>query len=403
MLKDVPGEDSGVGASGELPEWDADTPFTIPKSLLSRVAKFEVPHEIGTGTLAWGDSERGFIGDPKQRPKAAQGEFNPADLQGAFETMLESGLAFFDTAETYGSKSIKDGMSAEQLLGRFIQESQADARPMVGAKYTPVLWPGAAVGGLLPRAGRRAVVKALQRSLDRLGLAYVDLYSLHFPTGRYIGGLGALAEGLAQARERGLCRHVGVCNMNGAQASVRDFKEKLAKFDVPLIANQIEYSLADQTAAEDGTIAECKRQGILVFAHTPLGRGLATGVNTASDPTGGRPGAPRYVFRDLEPLLPVHQALAAVATMASSRLSQDESAPIRKVTTTQQISINYIRAKGLVPLPGITNRKQALEVAGCLGWRLNGEEVEMLDDAYQQYKAKAGGAVVKRSPPPQRR
>jgi diketogulonate reductase-like aldo/keto reductase len=40
-----------------------------------------------------------------------------------------------------------------------------------------------------------------------------------------------------------------------------------------------------------------------------------------------------------------------------------------------QVSLNYVRAKGIVPLPGVTSRAHALEIAGCLGWRLNGEEV----------------------------
>jgi diketogulonate reductase-like aldo/keto reductase len=59
----------------------------------------------------------------------------------------------------------------------------------------------------------------MENSLDRLGMAYVDLYQLHYPSKWYIGGEAALAEGLARARERGLCRHIGVCNMNGAQVS----------------------------------------------------------------------------------------------------------------------------------------------------------------------------------------
>ena len=43
----------------------------------------------------------------------------------------------------------------------------------------------------------------------------------------------------------------------------------------------------------------------------------------------------RYNFSDLEPLLPVHQALEAVVRLVSSRLSKDVDAPIKKVSTTQ--------------------------------------------------------------------
>jgi aryl-alcohol dehydrogenase-like predicted oxidoreductase len=65
----------------------------------------QIPNELGVGTMAWGDVDRGFISDPRQRPKA--GQFNPADLQGAYEALLEAGINYFDTADVYGYKSIK--------------------------------------------------------------------------------------------------------------------------------------------------------------------------------------------------------------------------------------------------------------------------------------------------------
>jgi len=37
--------------------------------------------------------------------------------------------------------------------------------------------------------------------------------------------------------------------------------------------------------------------------------------------------------------------------------------------------------KGAVPLPGVKNNNDAMEIVGCLGWRLNGEEMEVLDKA----------------------
>lgn len=55
--------------------------------------------------------------------------------------------------------------------------------------------------------------------------------------------------------------------------------------------------------------------GVVPLAHTPLGKGLATGVYTASNPTGGKMGPPKYVFKDLFPLTPIHTALAAVSVV----------------------------------------------------------------------------------------
>ncbi len=53
--------------------------------------------------------------------------------------------------------------------------------------------------------------------------------------------------------------------------------------------------------------------GVVPLAHTPLGKGLASGVYTASNPTGGKMGAPKYIFKDLFPLTPIHTALVAVS------------------------------------------------------------------------------------------
>lgn len=54
------------------------------------------------------------------------------------------------------------------------------------------------------------------------------------------------------------------------------------------------------------------RAGVIPLAHTPLAKGLATGVYTASNPTGGATGLPKYNFEDLMPLSPIHTALVEV-------------------------------------------------------------------------------------------
>lgn len=42
---------------------------------------------------------------------------------------------------------------------------------------------------------------------------------------------------------------------------MREFSEKLQKYDIALASNQFEFSLVNQDADEDGTLAECKRLG----------------------------------------------------------------------------------------------------------------------------------------------
>ena len=49
--------------------------------------------------------------------------------------------------------------------------------------------------------------------------------------------------------------------------------------------------------------------------------------------------------------------------------------------TTTQVALNYVVAKGGVPLAEVNSPKQAQEVIGCLGWSLNDDEVTMLESA----------------------
>ena len=46
-----------------------------------------------------------------------------------------------------------------------------------------------------------------------------------------------------------------------------------------------------------------------------------------------------------------------------------------------QVAINYVVAKGCIPLPPVNNIDDANALVGCLGWDLTKEEVQMLDDA----------------------
>jgi aryl-alcohol dehydrogenase-like predicted oxidoreductase len=46
-----------------------------------------------------------------------------------------------------------------------------------------------------------------------------------------------------------------------------------------------------------------------------------------------------------------------------------------------QVALNWIIAKGAVPIPGAKNRAQAEANAGALGWQLGADDIERLDQA----------------------
>jgi aryl-alcohol dehydrogenase-like predicted oxidoreductase len=160
---------------------------------------------------------------------------------------------------------------------------------------------------------------------------------------------------------------------------------------------QFEFSLINRRALFNGQIEACKDLGVIPLAHTPLARGLATGKYTALNPTGGKLREAKFDFQTLDPLSPIHEAQEKVSGMVRSRLlkafNEDKQMRSRNYKmknaegdfnqqiTTTQVAINYIVAKGAVPVPGINNAKEAEELLGCIGWGLTEDEVSMLDEA----------------------
>ena len=102
-------------------------------------------------------------------------------------------------------------------------------------------------------------------SLRRLGVEYVDLYLLHWPSDHPLEETMRALEALVTA---GKVRYAGVSNFD-AQAML-----EAAGYlrDVPLACNQVLYHLRER-GAEHGVIPAAKERGIAIVAYTPFGRG----------------------------------------------------------------------------------------------------------------------------------
>lgn len=339
---------------GELyPGSEPPNSFKVPATYKPRAL---VLPQLGAGTAAWGDPDRGW-----------GVTLNHSDLSGAFEHLTTHGVGFFDTSETYGYQGMSLTEGSEQLLGAFASKSLK--RPIISTKFTPVPWVNVIAGGGL-RIGRRAVVESLRNSLTRLGVGYVDLYSIAAPM-PYLGGRQSLYEGLADCVELGLCRSVGVCNFNAAQ--VIEAYAALAKLGVRLRSNQIRFSILNIEKEMDGTIQTCLELGVVPIAHSPLASGLATTkyahtleVGRLREKPVGRVG--RLTTDKLLRLSTLFAAMTKVANAGKHRAPRTET----------QVALRFAMAKGCVPIPGVTKLEQAKEVVGALGWELTAAEVQSL-------------------------
>lgn len=110
------------------------------------------------------------------------------------------------------------------------------------------------------------VTWAIEESLLRSGLDYLDLYLIHWPNPSQQLFVEAW-EGMIEARERGLVRSIGVSNF-----LPEHLDELIAKTGVTPSVNQIElhpyFNQPEQRAAD-------KARGILTQAWTPIGKGTA--------------------------------------------------------------------------------------------------------------------------------
>ena len=301
---------------------------------ISTETRFLHAVEFGLGAWQWGDRLIWQYGQTH----------SDEDCRAAFDVSLEAGIRFVDTAEVYGS-----GRS-ERMLGKFIQET--DQPVLVATKFFPFPW----------RLTRKSLIRALKRSLERIGVETVDLYQMHQPLPPV--SIETWMEAMAEAVAEGLTRTVGVSNYS--QTQMLQAYSTLSRKNIPLAANQVTYSLLNRNIEYDSLLARCKELGVRVIAYSPIEKGLLTGKYTPENPPPGIRG------RRYGDLLPKIGPLLKLMT----EIGQEHGGKSKT-----QIALNWCICKETLPIPGAKNGDQAEENAGALGWKLTEEEVERLDAA----------------------
>lgn len=290
--------------------------------------------EIGLGAWSWGDRIVWQYGRG----------YNEDDIVDAFKTSLVAGINLVDTAEIYGS-----GRS-EHLLGQMLKS--AGQPVMVATKFFPIPY----------RLTKKSVVRALRASMVRMGVDQVDLYQLHWPSP--LVSIETYVEGLAMCVQAGFARRVGVSNYSIDQ--MKQAADVLAKHDIPLASNQVEYNLLDRRSERNGLLDHCKESGVRLIAYSPLAMGMLSGKYSAETPPPGSRG------RKYASILKSLPTLIGLMT----EIGQGHSGK-----TPAQVALNWTISKGTLPIPGAKNANQAEQNAGAVGWRLTNDEVHALDDA----------------------
>ncbi len=217
---------------------------------------------MGLGTMTWGR-------DTDADDAAAQ-----------LRTFMDAGGTLVDTADVY------TGGDAERLLGGMMRDSVPRAELVISTKavVTPL--------GRRPRdASRRHLIAAVDDSLNRLGLDYVDLWQLHtydaeVPLEETMAALDAIVSS-------GRAVYAGVCDYTGWQLAAAAATQRAIPGRIPVTAVQAEYSLLAREPERE-LLPAAHHTGVGVLAWSPLGRGVLTGKYRTGIPADSRAATPHF-------------------------------------------------------------------------------------------------------------
>ncbi|KZL42680.1 aldo/keto reductase [Secundilactobacillus collinoides] len=250
-----------------------------------------------------------------QAPLIGFGTFQIWDDKAAEQAVtlaLAMGYRHIDTAAGYFN---------EAAVGRAIRNS---AVPRDQIMVTTKLWP--------TDASYEGAKRAVQRSLTKLGLAYIDLYLIHQPFGDYYGVWRALVD----LQQQGLVRSIGVSNFNGNRLA------DLSLFSgVTPAVDQIQLNpYLQQRVTRD----EAERDGTVIAAWSPLAQGSSDLLH--------------------DPLL--------------TRIAETHDA------TVAQIILRWQTQQGIMTIPKSTHPQRMQENLASQQFTLSAEDLQAVDGLNQQ-------------------
>jgi 1-deoxyxylulose-5-phosphate synthase len=176
---------------------------------------------------------------------------------------VDGGITFFDTADTYsgGASEVATG----HLVGKLLSRDEV----VIATKVFMPMTPGENGGGL----SRKHILSAIDASLKRLGMDYVDLYQIHRWDDRT--PIEETMEALHDVVRAGKARYIGASSMFVWQfAKAQHVAERNGW--TQFVSMQNHYNLVYREEERE-MIPLCIDQGVGVIPWSPLARGVLAG------------------------------------------------------------------------------------------------------------------------------
>ncbi|KAH9948862.1 Aldo/keto reductase [Amylocystis lapponica] len=264
------------------------------------------------------------------------------------DAVYEGGCTNWDTADVY-----KD---SEVIIGKWLKRTGKRSEIFLATKFAHA----AGIPGRLVVGDPGYVPKAIDLSLQRLGVDYVDLWYYHRvdPTVPIELTVGAMAEQV----KAGKVKYLGL-----SECSSESLRRAHAVH--PISAVQVEYSpfTLDIEDPKIGLMQTARELGVAIVAYSPLGRGLLTGSIKSPDelhPDDFRRKIPRYSKENFPNILKLAEGLQAIG--------------VRHGATAGQVALAWVLAQGenIIPIPGSTKLPNLKENQAAADLVLTKEELE---------------------------
>ncbi len=304
--------------------------------------------QLCLGCMSYGDTTKGRHGD------WLLGE---EDSRPFFRQALEAGINFFDTANGYS------GGTSEEITGKLLRE-MANRDEIVVATKAFIPWRNAPNAGGL---SRKALMQAVDDSLARLGMDYVDLFQIH--RWDQATPIEETMEALHDIVKAGKARYIGASSMYAWQFAKA---QEVARSNgwPPFISMQNQLNLLYREEERE-MLPLCEDQGVGVIPWSPLARGRLArpvGAQTVRSKTDGY-GKVIYPEDEIDDAIVI--ALEGVAkergvSMASLALAW-----------------HFTRPSVAAPIIGATKAEHITAAVAALEITLSADELAALESPYR--------------------